>query len=104
MIQQSETGVYQVIQNTCLEGLCYYLLGMKIQLKKIIADSQQYCIWGAQGSPGFSHRNADRGAVKTKAQKALGEVESVVGQEWAGILALPLVRRLFYCPSEAQFP
>ena len=41
--------------------------------------------------------------MKTKTQKAPGEVESV-GQEWAGILALPLVRRLFYCPSEAQLP
>lgn len=102
-MQQSEIGVCQVIQNTCLEGVCYCLLGMKIQLKKIIGDSRPYCIWGAQGSPGFSYRNADRSAVKTKTQKAPGEVESV-GQEWAGILALPLVRRLFYCPSEAQLP
>lgn len=32
-MQQSEIGVCQVIQNTCLEGVCYCLLGMKIQLK-----------------------------------------------------------------------
>lgn len=51
MMQQSETGVYQVIQNTCPEGLCYYLLGMKIQLKKKLLQTLDSTVFEVPRDP-----------------------------------------------------
>lgn len=97
----SRSCVYQVILNMHLEGFCYSLLGMKIQLKKLL-QTPDSTIFEVPRDPQFSVMKCWQVLWK-QTQKALGEVESV-GQEWAGILALPLVRRLFYCSSEAQLP